>query len=189
MALLGIYLVACGLLALAGAAKAARPGDTARALWELASAARSGSRVRLTGLVWVVRVLAAIEGALGVAGLVYPHRPIAVVVTFSYLAFAVFVLYARARGGSLATCGCFGSPDTPPTVLHALVDVALASGALGLVVASPAGTIVGVLEGQAFDGWPLVAASAVTGVLAFAVMSPLARLAALRHLDPARGGR
>jgi hypothetical protein len=139
MALLGIYLVAAGLLALAGVAKALRPADTARALVILAAGGRAARAVTLPRLVWVVRVAAAAEGALGIVGLAYPHAVVAALVAASYVAFAAFVLYARAQGGALATCGCFGSPDTPPTVLHAVIDACLAAGAIGLCVAAPAG--------------------------------------------------
>jgi hypothetical protein len=187
MALLGIYLVACGLLVLAGVAKAVKPGDTARALVGLAGPHRRWAR--LGRLAVVVRVAAAAEAALGAAGLAYPHQVLAALVAGSYLCFTVFVLYARARGGVLATCGCFGSPDTPPTVLHAVIDAALAAGGIGLVVAAPAGTIVGVLSAQRYDGLVLVAASAVTGFLAYAVLSPLARLTALRHFVPIGAAR
>lgn len=183
MALVGIYLVAVGLLVVAGAAKSARPGDTARALAELSRrGGRRGVPMRL--LRPGVRLLAGLEGALGVAALVVPDRTLAALVAASYLVFAGFVLYARARGGVLATCGCFGSPDTPPTVLHALVDLGLCAGGVGVAVAGFSGTIGAVLADQPYDGVPLVVASALTAGLAFAVLSPLARLTALRHFDP-----
>jgi hypothetical protein len=183
MALLGLYMVACGLLVLAGVAKALRPGDTARALAELAGA-RPGRRLGADRLAPVVRALAALEALVGVAALVEPRRPVAALVLLSYLAFAGFVCYARIRGGSLATCGCFGSPDTPPTLVHAAVDLALAAGAAGVVV-WPGTSLLDLLGGQPFDGVPLLAASAVTGGLAYAVISPLARLGALRRMSPA----
>jgi hypothetical protein len=116
---------------------------------------------------------------------VYPQRILAGLVAASYVAFTLFVLYARHRGGALATCGCFGSPDTAATVLHAVVDAALAAAAAGVAVAAPTGTIVAVLGRQRFDGLPLLAAGLLTAALAYAVLSPLARLAALRHFDPA----
>lgn len=187
MALYGIYLVAVGLLVGAGVAKSARPGDTARALAELS---RRGDRrgIPLGVLSPTVRVLAGLEAALGLAALAFPTRTLAGLVAGSYLAFAGFVLYARSQGGVLATCGCFGSPDTPPTVLHAVVDVGLGAGAIGVAVGGLSGTVAGVLADQPFDGVPLVVASALTAGLAFAVMSPLARLSALRRLEP-RGVR
>lgn len=188
MALVGIYLVAVGLLVVAGAAKAARPGDTARALAELS---RRGQRrgIPVGTLSWAVRLLAGAEAALGLAGLVVPTRTLAALVAVSYLSFAGFVLYARAQGGVLATCGCFGSPDTPPTILHAVVDLGLCAGGVGVAVAGVSGTLVGVLARQPFDGAPLVVASILTAGLAFAVLSPLARLNALRQLNPTGGRR
>jgi Methylamine utilisation protein MauE len=183
MAMVGIYLVAVGLLAVAGIAKSLRPGDTARALAELS---RQGRRrgVSMVILTPGVRLLAGLEAVLGLAALVFPTRILAALVAASYLAFAGFVLFARARGGVLATCGCFGSPDTPPTVPHAVVDLGLCAGGVGVAVAGASGTIATVLDHQPFDGVPLVAASVLTAGLAFAVLSPLARLNALRHFDP-----
>lgn len=190
MALVGIYFVAVGLLVVAGVAKASRPGDTARALAELSRSGRSGGAeggrrgLPLRFLVPAVRTLAGVEAAIGLAALVYPIRPLAALVAASYLAFAVFVLYARSKGGVLATCGCFGSPDTPPTLLHAVVDLGLGAGGVGVALAGTSDTIAGVLAHQPFDGVPLVVASVLTAGLAFAVLSPLARLNALRHFEP-----
>lgn len=183
MALVGIFLVAAGLLAAAGVAKSARPGDTARALAELS---RRGERrgLPMSVLSPAVRLLAGLEAVIGLAALVYPNRVLAALVAASYLAFAGFVLYARAKGGVLATCGCFGSPDTPPTVLHAVVDLGLCAGGVGVAVAGVSGTIGAVLADQPYHGVPLVVASVLTAGLAFAVLSPLARLTALRQFDP-----
>lgn len=183
MALVGIFLVAAGLLAAAGVAKSARPGDTARALAELS---RRGERrgLPMSLLSPAVRLLAGLEAVIGLAALVYPNRVLAALVAASYLAFAGFVLYARAKGGVLATCGCFGSPDTPPTVLHAVVDLGLCAGGVGVAVAGVSGTIGAVLADQPYHGVPLVVASVLTAGLAFAVLSPLARLTALRQFDP-----
>ncbi len=38
------------------------------------------------------------------------------------------VAYARSRGGALASCGCFGTPDTPATLLHVVVDLVVRRG-------------------------------------------------------------
>ena len=48
----------------------------------------------------------------------------------SYLAFTAFVITARLKGGVLASCGCFGKADTPPTWLHAAVTAGLALASL-----------------------------------------------------------
>ena len=47
------------------------------------------------------------------------------------------VAVARWRGGPLATCGCFGRPDTPPTALHLVLDLALAVAAAAVALGAP----------------------------------------------------
>jgi hypothetical protein len=178
MAMLGVYLMGCVLLAVAGAAKAVRPADTARAL------AMSVSRPPTRRWVHAVRALAAAEAVVGVVGVVRPGPAVAAVVAASYLAFTAFVLIAMAKGGALSTCGCFGSPDTPPTGLHAALDllVAVASAVVaGRVSGGWLGTVV---RHQYLRGVPLLAAVLVAAWLAFLVMSPLARLQALRRMEP-----
>jgi hypothetical protein len=179
--LFGLYLAACALLVVAGAAKAVRPTDTARALNQAVSAFPLG-RMAL-----VVRLAASVECALGVVGLILPWPPIAAAVALSYLGFAGFVLVAYRRGGPLATCGCFGTPDTPPTVVHIVINVALAASAVVVAAAGRSGTVLDALRGQPWHGIPLVAVSAVCAWLIVLAMSPLARLGAARRLVSATG--
>ncbi len=178
MAAFGIYLMGCALLAAAGAAKSIRPGDTARAI--------AGALPSTPPMAWphVVRWFAAGEAILGVIGIVHPTVPFAAAVAASYACFSAFVLYARARGGPLATCGCFGTPDTPPTVLHAGINLLVAAGAVWVAAAATSGSITSVLSGQYLDGVPLAVTSGIAAWLAFLVMSPLARLHAIRRAEP-----
>jgi hypothetical protein len=120
---LGPFLAAAGLLVVAGLPKLADPSSLVRAL-------------RSAGLPagdLVVRTMAAGEVLVGVAALVRPGRLSGVLVALCYLAFTGFVALALARGGVLASCGCFGRADTPPTRSHLLVTTLLA--ASGAVVA------------------------------------------------------
>jgi hypothetical protein len=172
MALIGLYLVACVLLVAAGVAKAARPGDTARALHDMTG---------LPALVVAVRLGAGAEALLGVGGLIYPSRGIAILVAGSYAVFGCFVLYARAKGGLLATCGCFGSVDTPPTLTHVVVDAALAASAAGVAWTGLSGWLPSLLSHQYGSGVPLVAAAALCAWLIILVLSPLTRLDAVRR--------
>jgi hypothetical protein len=110
MELIGPYLVACVLLVLAGGLKAVRPDDTARALAPLIPG-RARPRFSFGRLRQLIRTAAGLEAALGVVALVWPRPIVAGLVAASYLAFAAFVAYARAKGGALASCGCFGTPD------------------------------------------------------------------------------
>jgi hypothetical protein len=166
---LGIHLTGAGLLVAAGAAKVARPADVARAL--------AGAWPRTPPGVWrpAVRALGTLEVALGAVAIVRPGRTAAGAVGATYLGFAGWVLGSRARGSPLATCGCFATPDTPPTLLHAAIDVVVAGGALRLARSAPSGSILTVLAARPARGVPLVAASAAAGGLAYLAMVPLAR--------------
>jgi hypothetical protein len=181
--LFGVYLAGCALLVVAGAAKAIRPVDTARALHEALPLVRLGRMAHL------VRMAAAVECALGVAGLILPWPPIAAAVALSYAAFAGFVFIAYRRGGPLATCGCFGTPDTPPTVVHVVINLGLAASAIVVAASGRSGSVLDALRGQPWHGIPLVAVSAVCAWLIVLALSPLARLGAARRLvAPSREG-
>lgn len=178
-AALGPYLVACTALVLAGAAKARRPHDTARALVAL----RPGTALGPLSL--GVRVGAALEAALGVVGALWPRPVPAALVAVSYLSFAGFVALARRRGGVLATCGCFGTPDTPATRFHVVVDLALGAAAVvvgGAGAGSGAGDLVVLLGRQPLDGAPLVASALLGTALVLLALTALARLGQSRAL-------
>jgi hypothetical protein len=184
--LIGLYLIASGLLIAAGVGKAARPDDTARALAALLPASASASW-SLAGLRWAVRIGALAEAALGVAALVVPRPVTAALVALSYVCFFGVVAYARRRGGPLATCGCFGRPDTPPTVLHMVLDLALAAAAVAVAVGAPDhGTLATQLAHQPWAGIPLLFVSAVGLWLTALALSALAALDGARRLVPAR---
>src|SRR5207249_9973777 len=59
----------------------------------------------------------------------------------AYLSFAAFVAFLLlARPGS-RSCGCAGAKDTPPSVAHAIVNLAAAIVALGAAFAPPPGLV------------------------------------------------
>ena len=175
MELIAPYLAACGLLLVAGLAKALRPDDTARALADLAGSGPAGLRA-------AVRLGALAEAALGLAGLVALVPGIAAGVAASYAGFGAFVLYARRRGGVLATCGCFGTLDTPPTVLHAGLDAALALGAAWVALRAPGGSTASWLGHQPWSGAPIALEAIACAWLAALCMAAAARVAQARRL-------
>lgn len=177
MELIGLYLVAGFLLVAAGAAKVARPDDTARALGALAV---DRVPIRLVGS--LVRAGAVLELALGLAALALPRPPVAWLVAAVYAGFAGLIGYVRSRGGALASCGCFGTPDTPATRLHLGVDIVLSASAAVVAVARPAGSLPALLARQPAHGVPLLAVSAVAAWLAYLAVSRLADLQAARAL-------
>lgn len=127
------------VLVVAGVAKLIRPRETARAL-----AGAVGGSPRPWSL--VVRAGALAEAGVGTVCLLGGGRPAAGAVAASYAGFAVYVAWARLSHRPLATCGCLGEPDTPPTWSHsglcaiAALSAAVAAGAappsLGALLAS-----------------------------------------------------
>lgn len=175
MELIGLYLVACTLLVAAGAAKAVHPTDTARALATLVRRPLAGTRQ-------VVRGGSVAEAVLGCLAILFPRSASAWLVALSFAGFAAFVAFALRRGGAISSCGCFGTPDTPATVLHVVVNVGLAVAAAAVAVAAPTGTIVSLLARQPAHGLPLLAVSVLCSWLTYLVISVLAELQAARRL-------
>jgi hypothetical protein len=151
-------LVGCLLLVGAGAAKVARPGDTARALRRSPGLVRGG---------------AAVEVAVGVGAGTVGGPVLIGAVAASYAAFAAFVIVALARGWSLASCGCFGEPDSPPTVLHVLIDTTL-----GAVAVAALDDRAPLRAAWARPGWgaAMILVSVVTAGLAYLALARLPRL-------------
>jgi hypothetical protein len=113
----GLFLAAAGLLVLAGLQKAADPAPLVRALRSVGLAVPAP----------LVRLLAVAEVLVGVVSLLTGNGW---AVAASYALFTAFVVVALVRGGVLASCGCFGKADTPPTWLHVAVTSGLAVGSL-----------------------------------------------------------
>ncbi len=181
MELIGPYLVACGLLVVAGSAKVVRPGDTAIAVSQFVG--RPAGRLRIA-----VRVGAGLEVVLGVVALVTLGRLPAAVVAASYLGFAGYLAVVRQRGGAVASCGCFGEPDTPATALHVVLDLGLGASALVVALAGTSGSLSSVLAGQPWHGVPLALASVVCGWLVVLAMSTFGRLQLARRQIRTTGG-
>ena len=100
----------------------------------------------------------------------------------SYLVFFAVVVSARWRGGPLATCGCFGRPDTPPTGLHLVLDLTLAAAAAAVAFGAPAQNTLGLqLAHQPWAGLPLLFVSAVGLWLTALALSALGALTAARQ--------
>lgn len=163
VALAGPYMAAAGLLGLAGMAKLAKPTDTAGAL-----RVAFGSH-RLVSSKTTVRAIAAGELVVAVAAFAVPGPAPAVAVAAWYVAFLLFIAVARRRGWPIASCGCFGRPDTPPTLTHLVLDAAAAAAAVGWALTGP--PLTAVFAHQPWGGFPLYLATAVACGLAWLVFT------------------
>ena len=166
-ALAGPYLASAALLVAAGGAKLVDPQPLVRALRSTGLPAPRG----------LVRAGAGLEVLLGVAAAATGSRLAALGVALSYTAFTAFVLVALRRGGVLASCGCFGKADTPPTRTHVAVTAAAAAVAV-VVAVRPLGPLPDLLAAQPGAGVPLLVATAAVAVTAYLVLALLPLLKA-----------
>jgi hypothetical protein len=113
------------VLVAGGVAKTLRPAGTERAL----------SAAHLPSGAGIVRTLGSAEAAIGVAFLVAPGRTTGALVAGAYLAFAAFIMYLLLGRVAVASCGCAGERDLPPSWLHVVLDGIAAAGASAVLVA------------------------------------------------------
>lgn len=99
------------LLIVTGLAKLVRPHDVERALSQL-------GLPRIGGIGYVI---GGAEVLVGTAALFFP--PVLAVQAALYLGFAVWVLWALRSEVPIASCGCLGREDTPPTAAHVVLNV------------------------------------------------------------------
>jgi hypothetical protein len=175
-ALAGPFVVAAALVALAGAQKLLDPRNTVGALralgWNVPALA--------------VRAGAAIELGVGAGALATGRAPFALALVASYAAFAGFVEVARRRGTMVGSCGCFGARDTPPSLVHVVVDVGLALVAVGWLAADHAAPLRGLGDAPG-GGLPFVLLALVTTGLTYAALTELPRtLAEVRRVTTRR---
>jgi hypothetical protein len=155
----GPFLAAAGLLVVAGVPKLSDPLPLVRA-------------IRAAGLpvtAPLVRLFALAEVLVGVTALAAPGRWTAAPVAAAYVVFTGFVVRVVRRGGVLGSCGCFGKPDTPATLTHAVLTGAAAVAALATTLDPPRGVWSGV------DATTITTAglAVVIGFLAWQVMAVL----------------
>jgi hypothetical protein len=175
--LAGPFAIAAVLLAVAGAAKAVRPRDTAQALTAV------GIRFPrvLPGRV-AVRIGGAVEAVIGVAALLVGGPVLCALVAASYVVFAAFVVVALRTGAPISSCGCFGKVDTPPSVVHVVLDAAFA-GVAAAAAFTGAVALPDVLDEQPLLGIPFVLLVAIGCSLVFLAFSSLPKtMAAVREV-------
>lgn len=156
------------LLAIGGTSKLLRPANTSHALRGLRlPAAPSG-----------VRLLAAAEIGVAVGALAGGGRYAWLLVAAAYLGFAGFVVFAMRRGGAVSSCGCFGAPDTPPTLVHVLVTTAASAVALA-TAGEPPGPLLDALVDMPLLGLPFLLVTGCCVWFAHAAVTVLPRTVAL----------
>ncbi|MGZ4735202.1 MAG: MauE/DoxX family redox-associated membrane protein [Acidimicrobiia bacterium] len=164
----GPFLVAALLLVAAGALKTYDPATTTGAL------RRAGLPVPPV----VVRVGGAVEVVIGVAAIATGGPIAAGLVALSYLLFTAFVVLAIVRHLPIGSCGCFGKIDTPPSLVHVVLNVGAIVTATAVALGSGGG-IGAVLADQDLLGLPFLLFVATATYLAFLALTALPQLRSL----------
>jgi hypothetical protein len=150
------------LLIITGVAKVASPHDVERAL-----VAPEMPRFPFAGA-----VVGVVEIVVGAAAFFAPTALLAQ--GLLYLGFAGWVLVALRRDVPLASCGCLGKDDTPPTWGHMFMNVV----AGGLSLAAAANGPIDMAGG--LEGIAMIVVIAVGVFLAYVILNDGARLVAVR---------
>jgi hypothetical protein len=175
--LAGPFAIAAVLLAVGGALKAVRPRDTAQALVAV------GVRFpRVLPARTAVRIGGVVEAVVGVGALLVGGPVLAALVAVSYLAFAAFVAVALRRHAPISSCGCFGKVDTPPSVVHVVINLAAVAVATGAAVVGDV-ALPDVLRDQPLAGVPFVMLVVIGCSLVFLAFTSLPKtMAAVREV-------
>ncbi|HEX5722628.1 MAG TPA: MauE/DoxX family redox-associated membrane protein [Acidimicrobiia bacterium] len=121
----GWFFLVAALLVWSGIRKFADPEPTSGAL---RAAGLPFSRLS-------VLVLASIEVGVGAMALLFSGRVYPWAVAVVYAGFAGFVGLAMSRRLPIASCGCFGKADTPPTWIHLVINLAAVGGSIAYATA------------------------------------------------------
>ena len=167
--LAGPLFIAAALLMIAGLPKITEPGDTVRA-------------TRGVGLPTgdtMVRLLAISELLVGLAVLTVGGAIPALLLTVLYAGFAGFIVLAMTRDGAIASCGCFGKADTPPTYAHLFLNTAAVGVGVASIVVAPRGLVELIGDQPAF-GIPFIGFVLVGAWLGYLTLTLLPQLRAIR---------
>ncbi|WP_375498144.1 MauE/DoxX family redox-associated membrane protein [uncultured Jatrophihabitans sp.] len=174
--LAGMFVAAGALLLVAsGAAKLRHPSTAATLVVRLL---RRPARERLRAVL-LVRIAGAGELVVGLAVLITGARPAVALLALAYLAFAAVTL-TLLRAGARASCGCFGSADSPLGPGHLVLNV-LACVAGFVAVLRPPGPGVGLLGGSAATAVTATAQAVLLAALGYLAVTSLPTLLADRR--------
>ena len=161
----GWFFLVAALLVWSGIRKFADPEPTSGAL---RAAGLPSSRLSVLGL-------ASVEVGVGSAALLFSGRLYPWAVAVVYAGFAGFVGLAMSRRLPIASCGCFGKADTPPTWIHLVINVAAVAGAIAYASAGGP-TLPSLLAEQPLAGIAYVGFLGIGVYCLFLLLSELPRL-------------
>ena len=164
VALAGPFFMFATLLVVSGVPKLTKPASTARAL----------EAIGLPPSLNLGRAVGVAEIMVGVGAIAIGGRVLAGALALLYAGFAGFIIVGL-RSSSVRSCGCFGSDDTPPSLLHLAID--LGAAAVGAILAArPIGDLAAVMGETPWAGIPLLLLILIGTWLALIVLAILPAL-------------
>jgi hypothetical protein len=152
------FFAAAGLVVVSGAAKLRHPEPAGRAL----------AMLRLPSGRLTVRAIGVVELVIGAWCLFAPGTASAASLGLLYAAFAAFLaLQLRAKTPG-ASCGCLGSHDASPSMVHVVLDLAAAVTAALVATAPPPG-VVAFSAALSMRGVPFLFGTALIAYLAYLI--------------------
>ena len=173
MNLEGWFFLSAALLLVSGGAKLADPAPTSGAL-------RGAGFASGRGLVYL---LGAAELAAGGWSLLAGGTGAGWAVAILYAGFGWFVALAIRRRLPIASCGCFGKIDTPPSTVHLILNTAGVVGGIW-AAANRSPSLVAVLGDQPLSGLPYLVFLAAGTYAAFLLLTALPPLLAPHAAGP-----
>lgn len=165
--------VAAAVLVAAGAIKLKKPLPVTGTL----------ALLKLPRSTRLARALGSIEIAIGLAALLGDPRATYAVLAAVYAIFAAFTAWALYTDQPLASCGCFGDPNTPAMPSHVLLTV-IASAVAASAAAAGSPALRTLLTAHGWNVLPLTLFFAVAIYLAYLAFAVLPHTAG----RPSRGG-
>ena len=115
------------LLIATGIAKVSSPADTARAIRAMGLHKPDGAG----------RVVGFVEVLVGLGALLSGLAAVFLIQGVMYGVFLGWVIVAKAKSVPLESCGCLGTPDTPPYWGHIAVDAIATVSSFGMALSGP----------------------------------------------------
>jgi Methylamine utilisation protein MauE len=152
-------------------------------VWDPTNTVGALRRARIPAAPGLVRAGGLVEVVIGVVAIVTGVPVAAALVALSYLAFSAFVVFALVRHLPIGSCGCFGKVDTPPSVVHIVLNAGAIVVATAVAVRGGGG-IGEVLADQDLLGLPFLLFVATATYLAFLALTLLPQLRSLEADRP-----
>jgi Methylamine utilisation protein MauE len=125
------FFAVASLLIVSGVAKLKTPGPARAALGVLHLPSRPS----------IVRGVGLVEIGIGMWCLFGPSATSALLLALLYAAFAGFIAVLMRSANRVTSCGCVGGRDSPPSLVHFVVNTVAAAIAAVLATAPPAGVL------------------------------------------------